>query len=245
VKRIVYVLIVVLIISGCSSNKAFKQIPNAEKLKIADQYFEQGKYRKAVPYYEAIIFDKGTPQLERAQKRLADCFFYQNKFTEARFEYQELIRLFRDAKNAGYAHFQIGRCYFEESLSAHYTQTETRNAIAAFQTFIEKFPFDEKKKEAIEYIQKCQYKLLEKKYYNGYTYYKMFDYPAALMYFDEIIALGNNNEVDMLSLYYSARIFIYRLDQENAELMRDQLQNKYPDSKYTKKINLLMQRKFK
>ncbi|HPR18137.1 MAG TPA: outer membrane protein assembly factor BamD [Candidatus Cloacimonadota bacterium] len=244
-KKIIFLVLGLAVLFGCSNNKAIKMIPAEKKLQIANDFFDNGKYNKAIPYYQEIIFEKNSSAVSDAQMKIADCYFYQNKFTEARFEYEEFIRLFRDAKNINRAYFQIGVCYYEDSLPAHYTQEDTKNAIDAFETFIEKFPFDSLKKNALDYIQNCRYKLLEKKYYNGYAYYKMFDYQAALLYFDEIIVLGNKNEVDRLSLYGAARIYIDRQDVDNAVLMQNKLEQRYPDSKETKKINKLIKRKFK
>ncbi len=213
-----------------------KIMPVEKKMEIANDFFEKGKYNKAIPYFSEVVFERNSIYTPTAQMKLADCYFNQNKFTEARFEYEELIRLFSDYKDIGRAYFQLGICYYNESLSPHYTQEETYKAIAAFETFIEKFPFDKLKKDAIDYIQKCRYKLLMKKYYNGYAYYKLFDYSAALMYFDEIIELGNNNEPDRMSLYYAAKIYLEREDIENAKLTGQKLINRYPQTDEAEKI---------
>lgn len=245
VKKIFALVLIAVVLASCSSNKINKQLPVAKKMELADEFFARKKYHKAIPYYTDVAFERNSTYTADAQMKLADCYFLQNKFTEARFEYEEMIRLFSDARDISRAYFQVGVCYFEDSLSPHYTQEETRNAITAFTTFIEKFPFDERKQEAIEYIQKCQKKLIKKKYYNGYTYYKMNDYPAAFMYFDEIIELGNLNEIDKMSLYYEARMYIVRKDRNNTERIAEALNARYPDSKETAKINKLIKKKFK
>lgn len=241
-KKILIVFIVIITLFGCSKNKLTQQMPIERKMEIGNEYMELGKYHKAIPYFSDVVFERNSKYTAEAQMKLGDCYFFQNKFMEARFEYEELIRLFHDYKDINMAYFQIGVCYYNESRPAHYTQEETEKAITAFETFIEKFPFDEMKKDAIDYIQKCRYKLLEKKYYNGYAYYKMFDYSAALMYFDEIAELGNIDELDKMSLYYSAKIYITRKDKKNAVPTADRLTERYPGSEETEKINSLLQK---
>jgi len=236
-KKILFLIMVIMVVAGCSSNKISSRMTVEQKMNKADELFEKEKYSKAIPYYTEVVFERNSIYTPTAQMRLADCYFNQNKFTEARFEYQELIRLFSDFKDIGRAYFQIGVCYFNETLSPHYTQEETYKAITAFETFIEKFPFDAKKKEAIDYIQKCRYNLLMKKYYNGYAYFKLYDYSAALMYFDEIIELGNNNEPDRLSLYYATKIYLARDDFTNARSTGQKLISKYPQSKEAETIS--------
>jgi len=242
VKKILIAIIVVLTLLGCSKNRLTRQMPIERKMEIGNEYMELEKYHKAIPYFADVVFERNSKYTAEAQMKLGDCYFSQNKFLEARFEYEELIRLFHDYKDINMAYFQIGVCYYNESRSAHYTQEETEKAITAFETFVEKFPFDEIKKDAISYIQKCRYKLLEKKYYNGYAYYKMYDYSAALMYFNEIIELGNIDELDKMSLYFSARIYITRKDKENAVSTAGRLTERYPGSKETEKVNKLLQK---
>ncbi len=62
------------------------------------------------------------------------------------------------------------------------------------------------------------------------------------MYFDEIIALGNFDELDRMSLFYSSKIYIYRKDKENALKTTDSLLLRYPDSKEAKKISKLIKK---
>jgi outer membrane protein assembly factor BamD len=236
VKKTLILIIVMLTLLGCSSNKTSKMISVEKKMDIANDLFEKEKYNKAIPYFSEVVFERNSIYTPTAQMKLADCYYNQNKFTEARFEYEELIRLFADFKDIGRAYFQLGICYFNETLSPHYTQEETYRAISAFETFIEKFPFDSLKKDAIDYIQQCRYKLLMKKYYNGYAYYKLYDYSAALMYFDEIIELGNNNEPDRMSLYYATKIYLEREDHLNAKLTGQKLISRYPQTEEAEKI---------
>jgi len=244
-KLLLSLIFLSILLGACSSNKIFESMPVAEKMKTGNELFDRKKYSKAIPYYTAVAFEKNSAYTAEAQAKIAECYFRQNKFIDAIFEYEELIRIFPDYEDISLAYFQIGVCHFERSLSPHYSQEETNSAIAAFEIFIEKFPFDRKKTEAIEYINKCHFKLLEKKYYNGYAYFKAFDYSAALMYFDEIIELGNINDLDKNSIYYSSRIYIVRKDKENAFKMSEKLNERYPNSKEVQKINNLIAKKFK
>jgi len=235
-KNLFYLITLSILLFGCNANKLTKDMSVERKMEIGDKYFQKGKHNKAIPFYTDVVFERNSIYTAEAQIKLADCYFHLNKFMEARFEYEEVIRLFPDYENVNKAFFQTAVCYFEESLPSNYTQEETKKAIISFEIFIEKFPFDEKKKEAFEYIQKCHYSLLEKKYNNGYVYFKMYDYSAALIYFDEIIELGNINEIDKLSLYYSIKIFQKRENLKKVAEFTAKLINKYPDSKEAEKL---------
>ena len=241
-KKFIYPLILVLLFAACSSNKIIKSMPAAEKMAIADQLFEQEKYRKAIPYYEKVVLDRNSIYTAEAQMKLGNCYYEQEKYMEARFEYQELIRLFKKYPNIGEAYYRIGVCYFKESLKAHYTQEETNKAILAFNTFLEKFPFHEKKDKALDYLNRCNYKLLKKTYYNGYAYYKLSDYSSALLYLDEVTSLNMTDEIDKMALFYSGKIFSYRKDKGNTLLVLDKMKQRYPDADETAAIEKLFEK---
>lgn len=235
-KKLLYLAFITLVLSSCSQNKIAKNQSVEQKMQIANDYFNNGKYRKAIAYYEDITYERNSPLVSEAQMKLAESYFNQAKYLEARLEFQEIIRLYRNYDRINEAYYKIGICYFESSLNADYTQEETELSIDAFNTFLQKFPFDDYRSSAYEYLEKCNYKLLKKKYHNGYAYYKMSDYSAALYYFDEIIETNLKDEIDLNSLYFSAKIYLFRKDNLNAEIVYSKMQRKYPNDKKTIKI---------
>ncbi len=229
-----FLLLIILVFGACSKNKV--QITTEQKLAKADEYYSKGKYSKAAVLYDEISFERKSAATAYATMRLADSYFAQNKFTDARLKYQQFVDGFPDHSNAADAYFRIALCYFEESLKPERDQTETVASIEAFGTFLERFPNDSRYDRALEYIRRAQYKLIEKKYQNGYIYYKMKDYSAALMYFDEVIALGNTDALDRKSLYYSALLHLHQKDRDAASVSYERLKTRYPGSKEAKKL---------
>ncbi|OQX71331.1 MAG: hypothetical protein B6D62_02170, partial [Candidatus Cloacimonas sp. 4484_275] len=93
-KKIIFLFVVSFIIFSCSENKLSSNLPLERKMEIGNEYFQKGKYNKAIPYYSDIVFERNSSFTAEAQAKLADCYFHLHKYTDARFEYQELIRLF-------------------------------------------------------------------------------------------------------------------------------------------------------
>lgn len=231
--------LLIIIIAGCSSTDYLQKMSPEEAKTIADAHFAAEKYKKAIPYYQKIVNESSTIYMAEAQLRLADCFFYRHEYIDARFEYEDFIRQFSDHQLAGDAFFQIGVCYYKLSLAAHYDQDETFSAMDRFAEFMNRYPFHDKFFAAKEYVDKCKMKLIEKKFHNGYAYYKMSDYPSALLYFDEVREFDMLNDLDKEALYYSARMYHYRKDLTNLDLMLSIMQKKYPDAAKTAKISAL------
>lgn len=237
IKRSWIILVVaLLLLSACSSLDELQKMSTEEAKRNADQYFAAEKYKKAIPYYKKIVSESSSAYLAESQLKLADCYFLREDYIDARFEYEEFIRQFSEHPEVGKAFFNIGLCYYNLSKDAHYDQTDTFNAIDAFTEFIDRFPFSEKVFEANQYLQKCRHKLYKKKYYNGYAYYKMSDYPSALLYLNDVIEQNKDDEYDTKALFYAAKIYLYRKDIQNAQLIFDKLLTKYPDAKETAKI---------
>ncbi|MDY6915053.1 MAG: outer membrane protein assembly factor BamD [Candidatus Cloacimonadota bacterium] len=236
-RKILIPILLITVLWGCSGNKINQNLPTEKKMELGNQYFAQEEYRKAIPYFTDVAFERNSIYTAEAQLKLADCYYNQEKYADALFEYKEFIRLFPDYEDIDRAYFRIGVCYFEQSLPAHYDQTETNQALDAFQKYLEKFPRGTNRQKALDYIQKCNYKLLEKKYQNGRIYYKTYDYSSALLYLNEIIELGNTNELDKMSLYYAARIYLERENMSKVEETLKKMKNKYPEAKETEKIS--------
>lgn len=209
-------ILLLLLLFACSSNNA-KKPSIAQRVEKADKYFAEERYNRAKEIYQEIVFERNSSYTAHAQWQLAMCFFNQEKYSDAVYEFNEFLRLFPDHQNVGDAYYYLGYCNYKESEPSQYTQDETIKAIEYFGVFLEKYSSNPHRADAIKYTNECNAKMLQKNYENGYIYYMMSDYSSALMYFDEIIELGNADEIDKLSLYYSAKIFLFRKDQANTE----------------------------
>ena len=228
-------LLILLAFGACSRNKP--NLSTEERLALADEYYSNGKYSKAATIYDDISFERKSAATAYATIRLADSYYAMNKFTDARLKYQQFIDGFPDHINVADAYYRVAVCFFEDSLKPAYDQERTLSAIDAFRNFLERFPNDARYEDALNYIRRAQYKLIEKKYQNGYIYYKMKDYSAALMYFEEVIELGNTDSLDRKSLYYSALLHLHQQNREAADAAFNKLKSKYPGSAEARKLD--------
>lgn len=233
-KTLLFLIIALICLSACSSNKT--KVTTDQKLANADELFARRKYARAAELYSAVYFERASAASAHALLRQADSYYKMNKFVDAHKAYQEFMDAFPNHDQIGVAYFQYALCLFEESLPAQYDQTPTLQSIDAFKVFIQKFPGSPQVPQALEYVRKAQYKLIEKKYQNGYIYYKMKDYSSALMYFDEVTELGNTDHLDRRSLYYSAKLLHSQKLQDKAREKFELLKSKYPGSKETRKL---------
>ncbi len=233
-KYFVPILVIILLLTACAQNKT--TLSTEQKLAKADELFEKGKYARAAELYGDVYFERQSASSARALMRQADCYFKINKFADARLCYQEFTESFPAHPDVSTSVFRYAVCLYEESLSPQYDQTETLQAIDAFRRFLDKYPRSERYADALGYIQKAQYKLIEKKYLTGYIYYKMKDYSSALMYFKEVTELGNTDRIDREALYYSALLLHKQKLNDQARVEYAKLAAKYPGAKETVRL---------
>lgn len=220
----------ILAVEACSGHKALEDMTAEEKMQTGDAYYAEEDWTNAIEYYQEVVFERNAAFTAEAQMKLGNCYFFDGQYADAIIEYEELIRLFPDYRDIEPAYFNIAVSWWEESLPAQYDQEETNRAIDAFQIFLEKFPNSERKSEARDYLDKCARKLREKAFHSGYIYYMTWDYPAALMYFDEIISYGAGDEFERKSLFYSAKIHLERDEIEKARFFIELLVDDFPGS---------------
>lgn len=239
-------LMTILFFAGCTIRPArIKKMSVEQKMAMGNEYFDRGRYNRAIPFFLEVTLERRSIYTAEAQMKLAESYFRQGKYLDAIFEYQEMIKLFPDYRDIEDAYFNIGLSYKYLSLGPHYCQNETLASIDAFNIFLDRFRQSPRRTEAIQYITELRYKLLQKKYYNGYIYYRIFDYSSALVYFDEIIALGNRDTLEEKSLYYSGLIYLERKDYDSLLDVKEMMLQYYPESSNTRRIRRSYQRVFR
>jgi outer membrane protein assembly factor BamD len=140
-------LLLALMASACSSNP-----PPATGPGDADQIlFDRGQaalkersWTRARTYFAELL--ESYPQSPlRAEAKLAvgDSFLGENNaasYVYAQNEYREFLAFYPTNPKADYAQMQLGMVHFNQMLSPQRDQTETREAIKEFQTFVERYP---------------------------------------------------------------------------------------------------------
>jgi outer membrane protein assembly factor BamD len=140
-------LLLALAAAACSSNP-----PAATGPGDADQIlFDRGQaalkersWTRARTYFAELL--ESYPQSPlRAEAKLAvgDTFLGENNaasYVYAQNEYREFLAFYPTNPRADYAQMQLGMVHFNQMLSPQRDQTETREAIKEFQTFVDRYP---------------------------------------------------------------------------------------------------------
>ena len=205
------------LLAGCGGKSVRPVLPLQEQFSIAKKHYDQRKYRQAVEEFQKLIFNyPGATVVDTAIYYLANSYYNQKDYAAAAGEFKKIVTNYPASTWLDEAAFMIALSDLKQSPPAELDQQFTLLALDEFNEFVETFPDSPLVPQAKEKILELRNKLAKKTYKNGYLYLKSKDYPAALLYFKEVL----ENYPDTVW----AKEALYQIAEAN------RLQNKIPEA---------------
>jgi outer membrane protein assembly factor BamD len=159
-----------------------------KKYEFAKKSFNKKKYSKAQPLLEEIYPQyKGKKEAEDIYYMLAYSHYKLSDYLLASYHFQNFTQQYSLSPRVEECSYLHCICEFQKSLPPYLDQTITDNAIKEFQIFVNNFPDSKYMGECNDYIDKLRAKLHEKSYNNAMLYYRIGDYKAAIVAFQNSI----------------------------------------------------------
>ncbi len=242
-KKYLILLLAIFALSACKSRQdmAMKSADKEFILKVANEKFEKKKWTDALSLYERLSnLVAGTDDAPNVVYNSAYANYYDKNYKLAGHQFKNFAVTFPQDKRAEDASYMSALCFYEGSMDYNLDQTNTELAINELQSFLNAYPNSEKSKNINELIDELTYKLEFKAFENAKQYYKMADYKAANVSFDNVLAdfpstklRGKIYEYILKSRYELAVNSIYGLKKdriENALSFTKQVERETPDS---------------
>jgi outer membrane protein assembly factor BamD len=246
-KLAVVVLLPLFILASCSTqfSKVLKSKDYEYKLKMADKYFENKKYKNAEELYvELFSVFKGTEKFEELYYKYAYCSFYQKNYLDAENLFKGFLEVFPNSAKAEEIAYMHSYTFFMQSPAVELEQINTSKAIGMMQSFISTYPNSSRVKDANEIIAKCRAKLELKDYKTAQLYYNLQQYHAAGISFTNLLNSypeSNKGEEYMLmaikSYYEFAKLSVFEKQEERYQKVSAayfDFADRYPESKLLK-----------
>jgi len=184
-----FLLIVVLTFISCGDYQKLLKSDDAElKFNKAVEYFDKGDFMRASTLFDAIAsYYKGTDRSETVLNYMAKSYMGQKDYFSASEYYKTYVKTYPKGKYVIESKYMIGYCEYLDSPDARLDQTQTCNAIASFQEFIDIYPESERIQDANKLLDELNNKLAYKAYLNSKLYFNLGNY------------LGNNYESAVIS----------------------------------------------
>ncbi len=131
-----------IFLASCDGyNKLLKSSNYELKLERAMQYYQKGNYVKASALFEELIpVYKGSDKAEEIYYYFSYCNYYQGDYSLSQYHFKNYFRSFPTGKHAEECLFMNAYCYYLSSPVYHLDQTDTKNAMAELQNFIDMYP---------------------------------------------------------------------------------------------------------
>ncbi|MBL0026639.1 MAG: outer membrane protein assembly factor BamD [Saprospiraceae bacterium] len=190
-KNFVFVfLLPMLLLMSCKSEfEALRTSNQPEKIyKAANDYYQKKEYDRAIALYDIVIqFYRGKTEAEDLFFKYAYAHYYLGDYILASSYFKNFASTFANSKNKIEAEYLAAYSNYRLSPNYKLDQTNTEKAIIGFEQFINLYPDSDRADSANKLIDEMRKKLEQKSYEQGNLYYKIGQYQAAMVSFQNTL----------------------------------------------------------
>jgi|GEM_PF-873312 outer membrane protein assembly factor BamD len=204
--------------------------------KYKSWFYFRTNYTKSIELFQKLVYEYPfTRHLADADFYIAEAYFKTKDYEIALQAYQDFLTRHPRHPKAEYAHYQIALCHYERrKKNPLRDQSETMEARQAFQALLISYPETVYRKDAEDYLKKCEELLMEKEVRIGDFYYKKKEYwSASLRYQRAWAEFPKTSKADYA--LFRAGVCYQKLERKNDALRAfRELKASYPESPHLK-----------
>ena len=206
-RKILFLLIIVLGVASCNKeyDAAMKSADKNLILSTANKYYEKKKWKEALALYERLPnLVAGTDDAPEVLFRSAYANYYDKSYRLAGHQFKNFAVTYPADPRREEAAYMSAWCYYQDSRDYNLDQTSTVTAINELQDFLNNYPNSDRAKNIDELINELNDKLELKAFENARQYFKMTEYKAADVTFENMLD-------DYPATKYRPRIYDYMM----------------------------------
>ena len=215
-KTIYAVVFLALLFSSCANefNKVYKSTDNNFKYEYAKECFAKGKYVRASTLLQGLVtMQKGSDNAQESLYMLGMSEFNSRDYEGASATFKKYCQSYPKGAYTQEVRFLIGMSLYNCTPEPRLDQSQTVNAIAAFQEYIDLYPDGKQKKDAQQRLFELQDKLVQKELYSAQLYYDLGQY------FGNCTYGGNNYEACIITAQNALKDYPYSSLREKFSLL--------------------------
>lgn len=191
-------------LTSCNEyQKILNNDDNNLKYKAAEEYYNNGEYRRANRLLEQLVpLYRGKPQAERLVYFFADSYFQTKNYYLASYQFESFIKSFPKSQKLEEASFFAAKSHYMMSPTYSLDQEETNTAIEKLQIFMNNYPRSKFTDECNQLISELQIKIEKKEFEVAKQYYTTYDFRAAIKSLDNFVADFVGSKFREEALYY-------------------------------------------
>ena len=213
-KQAIAALLPLLLLSGCAKefNNVYKSQDYKYKYEYAKESFALGKYQRAATLLQDLIIpEKGSQDAQECLYMLGMAEYMNMDYETASETFKKYVQSYPRGEYAEIAKYYVGQSLYMSTPEPRLDQTQTVNAINAFQEYLDLYPDAKYKEDAQNKLFALQDKLVKKELYSAELYYNLGTYFGNCMGDDG----GNNYEACIVTSQNALKDYPYTKLREN------------------------------
>jgi outer membrane protein assembly factor BamD len=155
-------------------------------------------------------------------------------------EFREFLPFYPTNPRADYAQFKLGMCHYQQMLAPDRDQTETRDAVAELNLFVQRYPQSTLLDEGRQKLREARNRLSDSEYKVGYFYWRNRWYPGAIERFKGLLKI-DPEYTRRDAVYYHLGDSLVKMGRRAEALPYfDRLTKEFEQSEYLAKAQLAM-----
>lgn len=150
-------------------------------------------------------------------------------------EFREFLSFYPTNKRADYAQYKLALAHFRQMRKPERDQTETREAIREFQTFVDRYPGSELMTDASAKLREAKDRLDQSSYLVGYFYYRQRWWPGAIDRFKSVVKEDPGYSNRDALYFYLADALVKNKQEADALPYLQRLVEEFEQSEYLQK----------
>ena len=210
------VVLSALLFTSCANefNKVYKTNDYSYKYEYAKECYAQGKYTRASTLLQGLVtLQKGTDNAQESLYMLGMAEYNSKDYEGAAATFKKYFSSYPQGAYAEEAEFYAGMSLYNSTPEPRLDQSQTVNAIAAFQEYIDLFPDGKERSQAQQRLFELQDKLVQKELYSAQLYYDLGQY------FGNCTYGGNNYEACIITAQNALKDYPYSKLREKFSLL--------------------------
>lgn len=215
-KNILIAFTLLLLLSGCARefNQVYKTPDFRYRYEYAKECFANGKYQRATTILQDVITqEKGTADAQESLYMLGMAEYCNRDYETAAETFKRYVKSYPRGVYAEMAAFYVGQSLYRCTPEARLDQSQTVQAISAFQEYLDLFPDAKMKDQAQTTLFALQDKLVQKELYSAQLYYNLGSY------FGNCTEGGNNYEACIVTSENALKDYPYTSKREDFALL--------------------------
>ena len=216
IKNLIAIIFAAVLFSGCAHefNQVYKSQDYTYKYEYAKEAFARGKYVQAITLLQELVtIQNGTDNAEESLYMLAMAQYCDMDYEGAAMTFKKYRQSYPKGIYAQMASFFIGESLYMSTPEPRLVQTQTVNAIPAFQDYLDIYPDARLKSVAQNRLFELQDKLVKKELYSAQLYYNLGTY------FGNCTSGGSNYEACIITAQNALNDYPYNSFREDFALL--------------------------